>query len=68
MNETNDISKIVNRHMARLLSELNDAGCPVLFVDAVKSKLVWLRSDLQKAQEDTRNVNKANEHGVANRA
>jgi hypothetical protein len=32
---------IINRHMARLLSELEDAGCPTIFVEAVKSKLVW---------------------------
>ena len=37
---------IINRHMARLLSELEDAGCPTIFVEAVKSKLVWLRRDL----------------------
>ena len=41
---------IINRHMARLLSELEDAGCPVIFRDAVKSKLAWLRSDLNAAQ------------------
>jgi hypothetical protein len=38
---------IINRHMARLLSELEDAGCPSIFRDAVKSKLAWLRSDLR---------------------
>ena len=39
--------QIVNRHTARLLSELEDAGCPRIFVDAVKSKLHWLRDDLR---------------------
>lgn len=48
MEETKEakVNKSVNRHMARLLSELTDAGCPALFVDSVKSKLQWLRSDL----------------------
>jgi len=40
--------KVVNRHMARLLNELTEAGCPVVFVDTVKSKMIWLRSDLNE--------------------
>ena len=43
-----DSDTIINRHMARLLSELEDAGCPVIFRDAVKSKLAWLRQDLNE--------------------
>lgn len=50
-NETNEINRIVNRHMARILTELTEAGCPALFVDAVKGKLQWLRSDLAKATQ-----------------
>ena len=46
MTDTTETSAIVNRHMARLLSELEDADCPVLFREAVKSELVWLRDDL----------------------
>ena len=42
------VSRIVNRHMARLLQELQDANCPVIYVDAVKSKMIWLRSDLEQ--------------------
>lgn len=51
INETTEINRIVNRHMARILTELTDAGCPALFVDAVKSKLQWMRSDLAKATQ-----------------
>jgi hypothetical protein len=54
MNERNDMTasdSIINRHMARLLSELEDAGCPVIFRDAVKSKLSWLRKDLNELKE-----------------
>ena len=43
--------RIINRHTARLLTELEDAGCPVIFRDAVKSKLAWLRSDLNEQEE-----------------
>jgi len=43
--------------MARLLQELEDAGCPVIFRDAVKSKLQWLRKDLNEMNEGERNNN-----------
>ena len=46
MNDMKDTNAIINRHMARLLSELEDAGCPVIFRDAVKKELTWLRDDL----------------------
>lgn len=46
-----DTDRIINRHTARLLSELEDAGCPIIFRDAVKSKLSWLRSDLKEMEE-----------------
>lgn len=47
----NEPTAIVNRHMVRLLTNLEDAGCPVVFRDAVKSELVWLRSDLNETKE-----------------
>jgi hypothetical protein len=47
-----DTDAIINRHIARLLSELEEAACPVIFRDAVKSKLQWLRSDLMKELND----------------
>ncbi len=37
---------IINRHMARLLCDLEEAGCPVLFRQLIKGRLQWLRSDL----------------------
>ena len=48
-NHTPTTDSIVNRHMARLLSALEDAGCPGLYIDAVKAALVWLRKDLREA-------------------
>lgn len=38
--------RIINRHIARLLSELEDAQCPVLLFDLVKNRIQWLRSDI----------------------
>jgi len=49
-----DTDAIINRHMARLLSELEEAGCPAIFRDAVKSKLQWLRADLSETKEAER--------------
>jgi hypothetical protein len=51
MKDTKETDGLVNRHMARLLAELEDAGCPVIFREAVKSKLQWLRSDLNELKE-----------------
>jgi hypothetical protein len=46
--EMNEINRIANRHKARILGNLEDAGCPVVFRDAVASGLNWLRSDLKE--------------------
>ena len=54
MNERNDLSdtdRIINRHIARLLTELEEARCPSVYVQAVKSKLSWLRTDLKEVEE-----------------
>ena len=51
MRDMTEIDRIVNRHMARLLSELEEAGCPSIFRDAVKSKMSWLRDDLNETKE-----------------
>lgn len=51
MNETTDreqINAIVNRHIARIMTDLEEAGVPALLSDAIKSRLQWLRSDLYK--------------------
>ncbi len=48
--EMKDVDRICNRHMARLLTELEEANCPSIFVEAVKTKLAWLRADLNEMQ------------------
>jgi ribosomal protein L29 len=56
MNETTDMQgKIINRHIARLLTNLEQANCPDVFVAAVKSELTWLRSDLRELSEKESN-------------
>lgn len=52
MTDKQTIDRIVNRHMARTLENLEDAGCPDLFIKAVKSSFVWLRGDLSKIQDE----------------
>lgn len=47
---SNELSRMVNRHKARLLSNLEDAGCPQIFRNAVVAELDWLRSDLTKIE------------------
>ena len=57
MKDVNGLSatdRICNRHMARLLSELEDANCPSIFIEAVKGKLAWLRADLNEAMGTAR--------------
>jgi len=44
-----EITEIANRHMARLLTNLEDAHCPAVYVQAVKTEMQWLRKDLQDA-------------------
>jgi len=44
-----DTDRICNRHMARILDRLEESSCPVLFRDAVKGAMIWLREDLRKA-------------------
>ena len=41
-----EITRICNRHMARLLSNLEDADCRSVHIGIVRAELQWLRSDL----------------------
>lgn len=47
---SNELSRLVNRHKARLLTNLEEAGCPQIFRNAVVAELDWLRSDLSKIE------------------
>ena len=47
------LARIVNRHMARTLEGLTEAGCAAVFVIAVKSNLRWLRADVCKAARES---------------
>ena len=50
MSEFTDIDRIVNRHKARLLSQLEEVSCPAVYVQAVRNALDWLRSDLNEME------------------
>ncbi len=52
MYEMNELNRIANRHKARILKNLEDAGCPVIFRDAVASGINWLRSDLNEIERN----------------
>ena len=41
--------RIINRHIARILTELEEEQCPVLIFDHVKDRLSWLRKDILDA-------------------
>lgn len=39
-----ELTRLINRHMARCLGELEEAGCPIVFCDAVKHAFRWLKA------------------------
>jgi hypothetical protein len=45
---TDSIEQIVNRHIARLMTNLEAANCPEVYKQAAKAELTWLRSDLKE--------------------
>ena len=62
MNETNEmkeITRIINRHKARLLCNLEDANCPAIYKDAVIAEWDWMRSDIQEGIEGITNERKS---------
>ena len=40
------IESVCNRHAARLMTNLEDAECAKVYVDAVRREFRWLRGDL----------------------
>jgi hypothetical protein len=46
---TAEVERILNRHIARLMCNLEDANCPEVYKQAVKAELSWVRSDLKAA-------------------
>jgi hypothetical protein len=47
-----EITRICNRHMARLLTNLEDADCRPVHIGIVRAEMQWLRSDLLRASEN----------------
>ena len=41
-----DVTRVINRHIARLMCNMEQASCPDLFRQAAKSEMTWLRSDV----------------------
>ena len=44
-------SRVINRHMARCLSELEDNGYSAECIEIVKRAFCWARDDLGKSEE-----------------
>lgn len=53
MNNREQVNAIVNRHIARVMTDLTEMGVPTLLSEAIKSRLQWLRSDLYKHNSST---------------
>ena len=49
--------QIINRHIARLMNNLEQANCPDIFMQAVKAEMIWLRSDIREWFENERQEN-----------
>lgn len=64
---SNELSRLVNRHKARLLTNLEDAGCPQIFRNAVVAELDWLRSDLTKIDSIGESHDTARQYADGNR-
>jgi hypothetical protein len=45
------VARIINRHMARLLTGLNEINAPVIIVQAVKSAFLWMQKDIGEEME-----------------
>ena len=51
---TEDTTRTVNRHMARLLTNLEEIHTPEIIKHAVKSEMVYLRDDLAELTNEWR--------------
>ena len=63
MTALSELNRTINRHKARLLSNLEAAGCPQIFRNAVVAELDWLRSDLNKIES----IGGIYDEGIGNR-
>jgi hypothetical protein len=50
-NKKDAVAKIINRHMARLLSGLSEINAPMLIIQSVKTALLWMQADIAKEIE-----------------
>ena len=66
MSKREQVNAIVNRHIARIMTDLTEMGVPTLLSEAIKSRLQWLRSDLYKfnSTNDNKGVNNVRETGM----
>lgn len=41
-----EITRIINRHIARIMCNLEESGCPLVYKNATKSAMVLIHEDL----------------------
>lgn len=51
INVSDEVSRFFNRHIARVLCNLEEAGCPEVFKQAVKSSMIMTRGEVLDAQD-----------------
>ena len=49
--ERGSYEQVINRHIARLMDELEEAACPTIFRHAVRHRLQQLRTDLVECRD-----------------
>jgi hypothetical protein len=61
---SDEIVRLCNRHIARLMCDLEDSQCPPVFRGLVRSEMQWLRRDLVEAVEKSEGRNGDTEEGI----
>lgn len=46
LNTKDEITRMINRHIARIMCNLEESGCPLVYKNAVKSAMVLIHADL----------------------
>jgi hypothetical protein len=59
-----EIVRLCNRHIARLMCDLEDSQCPPVYRATVRSEMQWLRRDVVDAVEKSAGLNGDTEEGM----
>jgi hypothetical protein len=59
-----EIVRLCNRHIARLMCDLEDSQCPPVYRATVRAEMQWLRRDVVEAVEKSEGLNGDTEEGM----